>query len=142
MRPRTDSSNHPLVSLINNKGKAAPEFDNVPPVFHFSYKYNKDFTNVVNGLIMRNHWENRSTLTTVVSVEQLDEDNVCIYRRMNHYESLMPPTYERVMINRKDMTAESVVLAPNPDRSESIVERSVFAPHESDTTMNTFAYDT
>ena len=91
---------------------------------------------------MRNHWENRNTLTSVVSVEQLDEDNICIYRRMNHYETLMVPTYERVMINRKDLTAQSVVLAPNPDKSESIVERSVFAPHDSETTMVTDAYDT
>jgi hypothetical protein len=66
----------------------------------------------------------------VVSVEQLDEDNVCIYRRINHTETLMPTTYERVMINRKDMTAESVVLAPNPDRSETIVERSVFSSND------------
>jgi len=90
---------------------------------------------------MRNHWENRNTLTSVVSVEQLDEDNVCIYRRMNHYETLMAPTYERVMINRKDLTAQSVVLAPNPDKSESIVERSVFSPHDSETKMVTDAYD-
>jgi hypothetical protein len=79
---------------------------------------------------MRQHWENRATLTSVVSVEQLDEDNVCIYRRINHTETLMPTTYERVMINRKDMTAESVVLAPNPDRSETIVERSVFSSND------------
>lgn len=75
---------------------------------------------------MREHWEKRSQLTSVVSVEQVDDDNVCIYRRINHYESLMPPTYEKLLINRKDMTAQSIVLAPNPDMSETVVERSVF----------------
>ncbi len=34
------------------------------------------------------------------------------------------------------------MLAPNPDRSESIVERTVFAPADSATSMETFAYDT
>jgi hypothetical protein len=89
---------------------------------------------------MRQHWENRASLTSVVSVEQLDDDNVCIYRRINHHETLLPPTYERVMINRKDMTAESVVLAPNPDRSETIVERSVFSSNDG-TQMDTYAYE-
>lgn len=142
MRPWTNSSNHPFNALLSNKGKAAPEFENTPPVFKFSYKYNKDFASVLNGLIMRDHWEKRSTLTSVVSVEQLDEDNVCIYRRMNHHESMLHPTYERVMINRKDLTAESIVLAANPDHSESIVERTVFAPADSATTMETSAFDT
>lgn len=105
MRPHTDSSNHPYQAILKNKGKAAPEFENTHPVFRFSYKYNKDFSNVLNGLIMRDHWEKRSTLTSVVSVEQLDEDNVCIYRRINHFQSMISPTYERVVINRRELMA-------------------------------------
>ena len=140
MRNWTDSSNHPLTVLINNKGKTAPEFEGVLPLFHFQYKYTQPFFNVTSGLIMREHWENRTTLTSVVSVEQLDDDTVCIYRRTNHYESLMPTSYERVMINRKNMTAESVALAPNPDKSETIVEKSIFSNKEG-TQMDTYAYD-
>jgi hypothetical protein len=44
------------------------------------------------------------------------------------------------MINRKDMTAQSVVLAPNPDMSESIVERSILSGKEQ-ATMDTYAYE-
>lgn len=86
---------------------------------------------------MREHWEKRHSLTSVVSVDQLDDDNICIYRRINHQELLLPPTFERVMINRKDMKAESVVLGTNPDLSETVIERSVF----SDNLQDTYAFD-
>lgn len=42
------------------------------------------------------------------------------------------------------MTAQSVVVAPNPDRTESIVEESTFhsdSPTEESTVMDTLAYD-
>jgi hypothetical protein len=138
--PITDSGNHPLQALVRNKGKAAPEIEGMPPLFHFQFKYNHSFANVVNGLVMREHWEKRNQLTSVVSVEQVDDDNVCIYRRINHYETILPPTYEKILINRKEMNAQSIVLAPNPDRSETVVERSVFTG-DGETQMDTYAYD-
>ena len=48
----------------------------------------------------------------------------------------------RDSINRACMKAESVVLAPNPDKSETAIERTVFNDRESNTAMDTFAYDT
>ena len=42
------------------------------------------------------------------------------------------------------MTAESVVIVPNPDRSETIVEHTTFhsdKPTEESTVMDTLAYD-
>ena len=49
---------------------------------------------------MRTNWENRTELTSVVSVDQLDDDHVAIIRRIEHYQQILDPTYERIILNR------------------------------------------
>ena len=95
---------------------------------------------------MRAHWEKRTQLTSVISAEQLDDDRVLIYRRVDHVEAIVPSTYERIILNRQNLTAESTVIAPNPDRTETVVEQTTFhadtpVKNSTSTHMDTFAYE-
>ena len=62
--------------------------------------FRQNFANVVNGVLMRNHWEKSVMLTSVVDAKQTD-DEICFIRRINYHESLVPPNYEETCISRK-----------------------------------------
>ena len=138
-RPWTDTTQHPLKYVIDGHGVASPDFDSSqPPKFFFNYTFNQGNSNVINGFVMRNHWEKADMLTTVTAVAQ-DEDSVCFARRVNYFESLTPPTYETVCILRDGRMYHNV-LAPNPNRTAAIIQKSEFKPQEEVTKLQTHQF--
>ena len=71
----------------------------VPPAMLFKYTFPHDFLTCSEGFIKKFNWENRSNLTTVDTVQQLDDDRVLIWRRADSCQ-IVGTTWERIVINR------------------------------------------
>ena len=68
--------------------KCNPEINvEAPPPMQFQYKFNSPFATVVGAIMQKNSWEPRTSLTTVSSVEQVDDDRIVMYRRHENYNT-------------------------------------------------------
>lgn len=71
----------------------------VPAAMLFKYTFPHNFLTISEGFIKKFNWENRSNLTTVDTVQQLDDDRVLIWRRADSCQ-ISGTTWERIVINR------------------------------------------
>ena len=73
------------------------------------------------------YYETRIQTTSIPQVEQVDDDTVVIYRRQETIATPVP-AYERITINRKDMTMKAESLMPNTDGTTGVMDRHIFFP--------------
>mmetsp|Transcript_42071 Transcript_42071/g.30852 ORF Transcript_42071/g.30852 Transcript_42071/m.30852 type:complete len:163 (-) Transcript_42071:39-527(-) len=111
------------------------------PFMHLQYVYKYPFLQVVQGSLLKHQWEFKTNLTTVTAVEHPDPDTLVFYRR---YETIMypKPTFERVVVNRREKTMTTYAIKPKFDGSETYTEFSVIKPKdEAATEQNFFLID-
>ena len=98
----------------------------------FSYVYAHPFNQLAAAWVSKYTWEKRTTLTTVANAQQLDEDRIQFYRRMETVGSDIY-NYERVTIDRKAKTIVSDVIQPlNKAGEEFLSMRSTLKPLQGD----------
>jgi hypothetical protein len=68
-------------------GLANPELgQEIPATLQFRYAFSAPFMSVAEAFLKNYNWEAKTRLTTIDSVEQLDEDRVVVYRRHESYD--------------------------------------------------------
>ena len=128
-----------------NKGLANPELaQGVPAPLQFHYAFNTPLLTVCEALFNKYNWENSSRSTTIEKVEQLDDDRILVVRRHNIYNAPVY-TWEQIILNRQNQQVEQSIVGANPNKSQFVVETSIFRPNLASkavqTLMDTFVYD-
>jgi hypothetical protein len=95
-----------LNQVLLGRGKQSQEYEGHPPVLRMSYKFSFPFNTIAQAYLNKYNWEARTQLSTIADVEQVDDDTLVYYRRMEKYTY---PQYdwERVTVNRKDQTMKA-----------------------------------
>lgn len=103
---------------ILHRGKQDKEFAEHPPTMKLNYTYKYPFTQMVMAYMNKYTWEHKFTLTTIVGVKQIDEDEFVYLRR---HENISQPdaSYERVWVNRKTGTMQAEGLGLNSNGTET-----------------------
>jgi hypothetical protein len=114
-----------LNATLLHRGKQSGEFEGHPPVLRLTYKYAYPFATIAGAYLKKNNWENRTSLTTIASVEQVDDDTLVYYRRLERYTHAAPG-WEKITVNRKDQTMVTEALSRNTDGSIAIMDQSKF----------------
>ena len=114
-----------LNAHLIHRGKQSGEFEGHPPVLRLSYKFAYPFETIAQAYLKKYNWEARTQLTTIANVEQVDDDTLVYYRRLEKY-SKSTPSWEKVTINRKDQSMKTENLNKNTDGSVAILDHSKF----------------
>lgn len=114
-----------LNAVIVNRGKQSGEYEGHPPVLRLSYKYAYPMNTIAIAYLKKYNWESRTQLSTIANVEQVDDDTLVYFRRMET-QTKTTPGWEKVTINRKDQTMNTEVLNRNTDGSVAIMEASKY----------------
>jgi hypothetical protein len=93
-------------ATLLHRGKQSLEFEGHPPVLRLSYKFAHPFNTIAQAYLKKHNWEARTHLTTIANVEQVDDDTLVYYRRLESY-AFPQPDWEKVTINRKDQTMKT-----------------------------------
>ena len=111
-----------LNATLLHRGKQSGEFEGHPPVLRMSYKYTYPFNTIAQAYLKKHNWEARTSLTTIASVEQVDDDTLVYYRRLERYTSAQAG-WEKVTVNRKDQSMNTQTLLRNTDGSVAIADQ-------------------
>jgi hypothetical protein len=79
-------------------------------------------------------------LSSVNSVNQLDENKIVMYRRHEDSNTLLN-SWEQIVIDREAGTVESSCVGPNPNGSMFTVEKSIYSSEGDNTTLESSVYD-
>jgi len=111
------------------------------PALNFKYTFAFPFLKACNAMMLKHNWELRTNFTSVDNVQQLDEDRIQFFRRLESVTS-MEDSWERVIYDRSTKEIETRICGPNGDGSVYTIERTVLAPKSEETTdVNTYIYD-
>ena len=113
--------------VVNHISLSQPTHPNA--LFQYTYHYN--FPTVATAWLTKYNYEKRTNLSTFVGVEQLDDDRIQFYRRLDNIGST-EIIYEKVIINRADKTIISEGVAPGLGEQEEIFVRHTVKPAEND----------
>ena len=80
---------------------------------------------MATAYLKRYNWEPRTQLSTISNVEQVDDDTLVYYRRIERYSAPVP-AWERVTVNRKDKTMVTETIARNTDGSTAVLDTSKY----------------
>ncbi|CDW79413.1 UNKNOWN [Stylonychia lemnae] len=105
--------------------------DEKSPAAQFRYVYPFNFTTVAQAWILKFNYEPRFVLTSFANVQQLDEDRVQFYRRVDCAAG-DDLSYEKIIINRADKTITSELIAEGFNKKEQVCERSILHPEGED----------
>lgn len=74
-------SHHNQLAMVVGRGSLSNEHEGQPPLMNLHYTYPYTFGTVANAYFKKFNWENRTSLSTIASVEQVDDDTLVYYRR-------------------------------------------------------------
>jgi hypothetical protein len=122
---------------ILHRGKQDSEFRDHPPIMRLRYQYKYPLATMAMGYLNKYTWEPRYYLSTIAGVEQVDDDTISYIRRQDtNWTSNL--NWERVTINRKDMTMKAETLQKNTDGSDMLIQCHKFWQTAQNQVMNEF----
>lgn len=120
-----------------DQGLANAEFaQDLPPIFNFHYKFNTPFLGVCEAYVKQWNWEQPTRVTSLAKVEQLDDDRIVLYRRIEKYNQA-EAGYEQIIFNRQNSSIEADLVGRNPNGSTFAIERTVIRPDLSSKAVRT-----
>ena len=78
-----------------------------------------------NAYLAKNNWESRTQLSTITGVDQVDDDTLVYYRRVELFNASIP-AWERVTVNRKEQTMKCENVGLNTDMTEGVMNYHTF----------------
>lgn len=115
--------------------------DESSPVVQFQYTYHYPFSVLAQAFLSKYSYEPRTHLTTASNVQQLDDDRIMFYRKV---ESVFTDemNYERVIIDRRDGGKITSELIKPRTGGERLFERGVIEAKGDDQAVhNHYIYD-
>ena len=98
-----------------------------PALIQFSYKFTQPWQKVAEAMLRIQDYESRNRLTSIAKVEQLDDDRLVVYRR-SEFSTVDGLYYETLTLNRQNKSIENDRLQPNPNGTNSVLERQLLRP--------------